>query len=125
MLLERDLSAFARILENDCVWIERIRAVVAAHPLERGGVFRMRGIRNRGEELGVAMHTAAVLRWTSSRAGYASRVALAPHVVAFPLHVFPGCFAFLLPQLRLLLFDPVQLRNRKNADGIELDQREE
>jgi hypothetical protein len=48
------------------------------------------------------------------------QIALAPHVQAFPLHVLARRFALLLPQLRLLLFDSIQLGNGEDADRVNL-----
>ena len=47
------------------------------------------------------------------------QVALAPDVVAFPVQVLARRLAFLLPQLRLLLLDPAELRDGEDADGVE------
>ncbi len=39
--------------------------------------------------------------------------------MTFPVDVFAGCLAFLLPQLALLFFDPGQLRNGEDAHRVE------
>ncbi|HWF11106.1 MAG TPA: hypothetical protein VG297_21705, partial [Bryobacteraceae bacterium] len=50
-------------------------------------------------------------------------VSLSPDVVAFALEVFAGRFPFLGFDFLLLLPNPCQLRNREDADGIEIHAR--
>ena len=47
------------------------------------------------------------------------QIALSPDVVAFAIQIFARRLALLLLQLLLLLLDPAELGNRKDADGVE------
>jgi len=50
--------------------------------------------------------------------GDREQVALAPHVVAFPVHVLARCLALLPAQPSLMLADPIELRGREGTNGV-------
>src|SRR5688572_668743 len=50
---------------------------------------------------------------------YLEKVAPAPHVVAFAIEILARRLALLLPQLLLLLANPLQLGDREHADRVE------
>src|SRR2546425_4611653 len=57
--------------------------------------------------------------WRFIPSGERRQISPAPNVVALAVHVLAGCLALLRPQLRLLLSDPIQLRNGEDPDGVD------